>query len=283
MESSKKEKSKRWSSRIKRWLLYASLLYGGLILVLSLNESYLVYPGSKYPRGNWEPDFDFVEVTFESKDGTQLVGWYLPKEGATETVLLCHGNGENVAQSARHTGRPFQAAFNANVFVFDYRSFGKSEGSPDQQGVLDDARAALDWLCDHCDKSPGEIVLVGHSIGGGPAVHLASTVGAKAMFLQRTFASLVEPAKTRFWFVPVNLIMRNRFPSSEWIADCDVPIHQSHGDLDTLVPIESGQKLFNSSPATVKEFWVNEGKGHWHPLPATYWQSAKQFLDRLNQ
>lgn len=272
-----------WITRTKRALLYLGLVYFGLVLLLALCENSLVYPVSKHPRGDWEPNFEFIEVDFKSDDGTQLVGWYLPQVGATEAVLVCHGNGENVAQSARHSGRAFQKALNANVFVFDYRGYGKSKGSPNQQGVLEDAEAAFDWLCDKTGHSPDKIILAGHSIGGGPAVHLASTVGGKALFLQRTFASLVDPAKEQLWFVPVDLIMRNRYPNGDWIRSCQVPLHQSHGNRDTLVPFASGQKLFDRSPAAIKELWVNEGKGHWDGLPLEYWKSVSRFIQRVNE
>ena len=264
-------------------IIYLAIFYAMFVGLLAVNENSLVYPGSSPKRGNWNPDFRFEEVNFESKDGTRLVGWYLPCEGATETVLICHGNAENVAQSSEHSGIKFQAALNANVFVFDYRGYGKSEGSPYEAGVLADAEAALDWLNNKTETKAEDVILVGHSIGGGPAVHLASKMGAKAIFLQRTFASLVEPAQNKYWFIPVSLIMRNRFESAEKIKTCASPIHQSHGDLDSLVPIESGRKVYANSPATIKEFYVNKGRGHWDRLPSGYWQSVQEFVTRINQ
>ncbi len=272
-----------WRVRGWRVLRFVALSYTVFIIVLMINEHRLVYPGSKYPRGNWNPDFPMEEISFQSQDGTPLVGWYLPFPGATETALVCHGNGENVAQSSVHTGLKFQSALNANVFVFDYRGFGKSEGSPFEQGVLEDAEAALAWLNEKTNTRPGDVVMVGHSIGGGPAVHMADKYGAKALFLQRTFASLVEPAQNKYWFVPVTLIMRNRFESADKIKDCAVPLHQSHGDKDRLVPIESGRKLFEQSPAKLKRFFVNEGQNHWAPLPLSYWSSVREFIDEVNQ
>lgn len=268
--------------RIKKWLIYLTIFYVMFVGLLAMNENSLVYPGSSVKRGNWMPNFPFEEIEFQSGDGTKLVGWYLPYPGATEYVLHCHGNAENVAQSAQHSGLKFQAALNANVFVFDYRGYGKSEGSPYEAGVLADAEAALEWLNQRSQTKPTDIIFSGHSIGGGPAVHLATKFGGKALFLQRTFSSLVEPAQNKFWFVPVSLIMQNRFESAEKIKNCDVPIHQSHGDLDSLVPIESGRKIFENSPATHKEFFVNKGKSHWDRLPLAYWQSVQEFVSMIN-
>ncbi len=258
-------------------------MYLFLVVFVAINETSLVYPVSKATRGDWDPEFEFEEITFNSKDGTKLVGWYLPYPGATENALLCHGNGENVAQAAMHYGLKFQTTLNANIFLFDYRGYGKSQGEPFEQGVLEDAQAAMEWLCAKANCEPNQIIVVGHSIGGGPAVHLASTQGAKAMFLQRTFASLVEPAARVCWFMPVDYIMRNRYPSAERISNCDVPLHQSHGDHDTLVPIGSGRKLFEASPAKLKKFFTNLGGTHWGRLPLRYWDEVRQFIADVNE
>ena len=285
MDNAESETPKRKSNPLRsliRLLAFLAFLYVGLVVMLAVSEPYLVYPGSKINRGNWEPDFEFEEVSFEGADGIKIAGWFLPRPGAKETVLVCHGNAENVAQSSASTGRKFQDALNANVFVFDYRGYGKSEGTPFEEVITTDTEMAMHWLNERTNTMPNDVIVVGHSIGGGPAVHVASKLGAKAMFLQRTFASLVEPAQDKYWFVPVNLIMQNRYPSAEKIKNCSVPLHQSHPEGDTLVPIESGRKLFDASPAAIKEFFEFSDANHWDPLPLEYWESVRSFLARIN-
>ena len=266
------------------WRLFAFGVSGYVLLiaVIVANESQLVYPGSKYPRGNWQPDFEFEDVKFNSVDDMEIHGWFLPQPGATETVLLCHGNAENVAQSAASSGIKFRDTLNANVFVFDYRGFGKSEGSPFEEVILKDTELAMKWLNQRTGTRPDEIIVAGHSIGGGPAVHVAAKLGAKALFLQRTFASLVAPAQKKYWFVPVNWLMRNRYPSAEKISACGVPLHQSHPEADELVPLSTGKELFDACPATVKQFYLFQDAGHWDQLPNEYWDSCRVFLKRVN-
>lgn len=288
---------------LKRTAITVVILYVGILLMLMANETSLVYPGSKYPRGNWAPtDFEFEEVQFLSADGTRLVGWYLPPpeiqqdpsgenasdEGLTpedahqiETILLCHGNAENVAQSAGYIGNMLRTTLNAELFVFDYRGFGKSEGVPAEQGVLEDAEAALEWLKEKTGKSPREMILVGHSIGGGPAVHLASKQGAKALVLQRTFNALTEPAANQYPWLPVRYVMRNQFRSVDWIEQFRGPLFQSHGEADRLIPVHMGRELFDAAPTTRKRFFAVDGMTHWDALPGDYWGQLARFIDRL--
>lgn len=266
--------------RIVRFTVFA---YAAIIIFLVVSEPSLVYPGSPYPRGNWEPtDFEFEEAQFLSSDGTNLVGWYLPKEGATETVLLCHGNAENCAQSAAYIGEGIRIILNANVFVYDYRGYGKSEGKPFEKGILEDSTAAMMWLNEKTNTSPDDIIVVGHSIGGGPACYLAGEHGAKLLVLQRTFCSLVDAAQTQYPFVPVSLLMRNRYPSDERVAKYNGPVFQSHGTADNVVAYESGRRLFEACPGEHKKFFEMEGTGHYDPLPNQYWRELKEFVEGLN-
>lgn len=296
---------------LKRVAIILAILYFGILLVLMANETLLVYPGSRYPRGNWAPvGFNFEEVDFRSDDGTRLVGWYLPPpsigggivadvveqetqegddgqenhepaEQPVQTILLCHGNAENVAQSAAYIGEMLRRTLNAELFVFDYRGFGKSEGVPAERGVLEDSEAAYEWLKTKSGKSPSEIILVGHSIGGGPAVHLASKHGAKLLVLQRTFNALTEPAANQYPWLPIRYVMRNQFRSIDWIKDYSGPVFQSHGTADRLIPIHMGRELFDTAPTKAKQFFSVEGMGHLDPLPENYWEQLSQFVERL--
>ena len=97
------------------------------------------------------------------KTEQKLVGWYLPREGAERTMLLCHGNAEDVAKTATRMGDQFRQSLEANVFVFDYRGFGKSEGKPFEQGVLEDSVAAMTWLNQKTQTKPQDVIVLGHS------------------------------------------------------------------------------------------------------------------------
>ncbi len=281
---------------IKRISIIVAMVYIAVLLILMANETSLVYPGSKYPRGNWSPtNFQFDEVEFQSSDGTRLVGWHLhpylqtavePGNAAPakpiETILLCHGNAENVAQSAAYIGDMLRKTLNAEVFVFDYRGFGKSEGRPNEQGVLADSEAALAWLMRKSGKPAEQIVLVGHSIGGGPAVHLAANQGAKLLVLQRTFNAITEPAAEQYPWLPIRYVMRNQFRSVDKIKSFHGPLFQSHGMEDRLIPIEMGRDLFAVAPTTNKRFVAIEGMSHLDPLPENYWSQLSEFVESLS-
>lgn len=272
----------QFCSSIWRVGLLTAGLYTLFLTLLVANETRLVYPGSGAEAGVWyHSDFEHQWSRFRSADGTELHGWILPSDQAEETVLICHGNAENVAQVARRYGRRWRDLLQANVYIFDYRGYGHSAGTPSEQTVLQDAEAAMRWVNETSGTRPQDVIIVGHSIGGAPAVHLAATVGAKALVLQQTFASLVEPAARQFWFVPVQYLMRNRYPAAKWIKDCSVPIHQCHGQRDEVVPISSGKRLFDASSAPFKQFLELPG-GHYTPFPEAYWHSVREFIDQLS-
>ncbi len=279
-----------WSSRLRRWVMMLGSTYFLLLLLLLLFEPMLVYPGTMRPMSHlWEnTTFEHEEVEFYSKDGTKLCGWFLPRAGTADdgseprTFLLCYGNADNVANFSNRMGSRLRNDFAADVFVFDYRGYGKSEGSPFEQGVLEDAEAAMKWLNEKTGTKAHEIVVLGHSLGGGVAVHVASKMGAKALILQRTFDSLANVAQNRFWWFPVESLIRNRFPSEEKIAGCSMPLMSSHGTADRNVPFRFGHRLFESSPAKLKEFYTIEGGNHHSKLDAAYFETLGRFLRKVD-
>ncbi len=272
---------KRTLFRFLRGLLLAYIL---VIVLLVIFEPTLVYPGKDLTGGNWNPThFVFEEVEFASADGTKIVAWFLPKQYATRTALICHGNGENVAQSSASMGHAIRELLNANVLVYDYRGFGKSEGSPHEKGILEDSEAALDWLNTKTGTNPEDVILIGHSIGGGPACFLAGKYGAKSLILQRTFTSLVSAAQHRYPLIPVSLLMRNRYSSKERIVNYTGPLFQSHGTADTLVPFELGEQLFKCCPSEHKVFFPLQGRGHLDPFPDEYWEALVEFVNDVDR
>ena len=156
-----------------------------------------------------------------------------------------------------------RSTLNAELFVFDYRGFGKSEGVPFEQGVLEDSEAALEWLKNKSGKSSDQIIIAGHSIGGAPAVHLAASQGAKALVLQRTFNAITEPAAYKFPWLPIRYVMRNQLRSVDWIKDFSGPVFQSHGMEDRLIPIRMGREFSTRRQRQTSNFSRSKAWGIW--------------------
>jgi len=266
--------------RLRRVLVVAAAVYLGLILMLMLIERSMVYPAPARAAGEWNPSWlGHEEVEFRSADGTRLHGWFLEHPSPHGTMLFCHGNGEHVAYLAEEM-ELFRERFGVSVMVFDYRGYGKSEGQPNQAGVLADGAAALDWLCKRTDQSPDRIILMGRSLGAAVAVHLASTRGARLLVLDRTFSSMVDVAAVHMRWLPVRLLMRNRYPAARWIANYSGPLFQTHGGADEVVPVELGKRLFDACPSADKRWLVDPQMRHNTPWPARFYDDLADSIAR---
>jgi fermentation-respiration switch protein FrsA (DUF1100 family) len=252
------------------------------VVTAMIMENSLIFLPSVYPEGNWHPKGLAIEnAWFQADDGTKLHGWYLPKENAVAAVLFCHGNGGNLTHRA-DVLQMLHGKSEVSVLIFDYRGYGRSEGTPNEAGVLADARAARDWLAAREKIPASEVVLMGESLGGAVAVDLAARDGAKALILESTFSSLPDVAAYHYSWLPVRWAMRTRFDSVRKISDYHGPLLMAHGDADTTVPLQFGRRLFEAANQP-KQFILLHGHDHNMPTPTSFYVSIKDFLDPKNQ
>jgi fermentation-respiration switch protein FrsA (DUF1100 family) len=245
---------------------------------LAAVENGILYHPQRFPAGDWVPEPGVEDVWVNSSGDVRLHGWLARAEQPRAVVLYAHGNAGNVT-GLRPILHLFRDQLNATVLVFDYRGYGRSEGSPNEAGVLDDARAARRWLAETCGVRESDIVLVGYSLGGGVAVDLA-TDGARGLVLQSTFSSVPDVAVSHFPLLPARLVMRTRFDSAAKIRTYRGPLLQVHGDADTVVPYSSGRRLFEAANEP-KKFITVAGGDHTDPPTEEYVRALDQFLDSL--
>ena len=209
-----------------------------------------------YPSGIWNPGTFGVEaedVWFESADGTPLHGWWMPAKRARGTVLYCHGNAGNI--TGQITAYRYLQRFRLNVFAFDYRGYGRSEGRPSEAGVLADAHAAHDLLRVRFGVCDSELVIYGHSLGGAIAVDCAVHRPAAGLVVQSSFTDTREVARERFGSVPVHWIAVRRFRSIDKVRDLDLPKLIIHGTEDGTIGHSIGERLFEA--AAEPKHWVS--------------------------
>jgi len=250
-----------------------------LLLVMMYLENSLIYFPMKFPDGNWNPLGITVEDAWcTASDGTKIHGWYVPHGQPRAVVLFCHGNGGNITHRA-DVIRALHDRVGVAVLVFDYRGYGKSEGKPDESGVLADARAARTWLARKTGVGENQIVLMGESLGGAVAVDLA-TDGARALILENTFSSIPDVAASHYPWAPVRLLMRTRFDSAAKIRSYHGPLYQSHGDRDSIVPLELAKRLFDAANEP-KQFLLDKGADHNDPHLSQYYDKLREFLEAV--
>jgi hypothetical protein len=261
-------------------VLIVCLAFLMIVVAAMFLENSLIFVPTPYPGGDWRPaGLKFEDAWFQSADGTQLHGWYAPAKNARAVVLFCHGNAGNITHRAPVLAMLHQRV-GASTLIFDYRGYGRSEGKPTEAGVLADARAARRWLAEREGIAETDVVVMGESIGGAVAVDLAACDGARALVLESTFNNLPAVAAYHHPWLPVRWAMRTRLDSANKIKDYHGPLLQSHGDVDTIVPLRFGQRLFDAANEP-KELLLYHGHNHNHPMPDEYYDRLAAFLDGI--
>ena len=248
-----------------RLLPLAALVYAAVCFAAYLGQRRLLYfPGPPPSRTPADLGLPFEELAVETADGERLHGWLvLPGsiEAALEprgVVLVCHGNAGNIADRL-HLAGAFTRAGLACV-LFDPRGYGSSGGSPSEAGFALDADAVLARVN---ERFPLErVVLWGESLGGGVATALAERNSGRlaGLVIEKSFTSAVDLAAELYPFLPVRLLMRDRFDNASRIARIDMPLLVVHSEGDEIVPFAHGERLF-ALAREPKEFVTARG-GH---------------------
>ena len=262
--------------------LSATGLLGGCAHVspLATFEQKVVYQPLPYPQGNWSfGGAEFEDAWFSAKDGTRIHGWFSPHPNPRAVALFCHGNAGNLSHRS-HTLRVLRDRHDVAVLIFDYRGYGRSEGTPSESGLIQDAKAARAWLAHRTSVRESDITLMGRSLGGGVAVQLAVDDGARGLILAITFTSLPDVGREHAPFLIPRLVMRNRFDSIHRIVEYAGPLLISHGGADELIPFEHGRKLFAAATGP-KQFVPIHGAGHNDPQSEEYREEFDRFLAHL--
>jgi uncharacterized protein len=244
-----------------------------------LEDSLIFYP-SPYPEGNWHPSrLQFEDAFFQAADGTRLHGWYVPHRQSRGLVLFCHGNAGNVTHRDEILRRLHDMTGVA-VFIFDYRGYGRSQGKPNEQGVLSDARAARAWLAGREKVAEDRLIVMGESLGGAVAVDLAAEKGARGLILESTFSSLADVGAHHFPWLPVRMLVQTRLDSLSKIKNYRGPLLQSHGDRDATVPYRLGLRLFDAANEP-KQFITFPGGDHNDLRDRPYYEKLGEFVAGL--
>ena len=214
-------------------VLGASLACGVTILVLwsQLEKRFLFFPVAELLYTPSDAGLEYEDAPFQTSDGLTLQGWFIPggaDSGSNITWLWFHGNGGNIGHRIGELALAHHRT-GANIFIFDYRGYGESEGKPSEQGTYLDSRAALNYLRSRPGVDPDRIVYQGHSLGAAVAVELALTQPPMAMVLVSPFASTRDMAP----FPLAGWLIRNHYDTVSRIQKINVPLLVLHGDRDT--------------------------------------------------
>jgi hypothetical protein len=252
----------------------------GPLSPLASSERQAVFQPAPYPLGNWQPAaIRPEECWFAAGDGTRLHGWYLPHPQPRATLLFCHGNAGNITLLADWLA-VLNRQHGLSVMTLDYRGYGRSEGEPSEDGILQDARAARDWLARRQAIDPRDIVLMGQSLGGAVAIDLAAKDGARGLVVLSTFTALPDVALDHMPWLPAWWVMTMRLNSLEKIGDYSGPVLVSHGDADEVIPYDHGVALYQACPGPKRFVTLSGGRNN-DPQPVAYHQALAEFLAGL--
>lgn len=241
------------------------------------------YPTHDEPATPAAWGFKFENVNFKSADGTPLHGWFIPARSAKAggTVVFSHGNTGSIGHHLGFVMWLAEAGY--HVLMYDYRGFGKSGGSVDRRGMVDDVKAAFAYAGRRSDVDSGRLISYGHSLGGAKSVTAlgeAQVKGLRAIVIDGSFASYQAMARVIGGQLGASLVTDELAPKDYVGKLSPVPLLVIHGKLDEVVPVSQGRQLFDTARQPKTLFEVKAGH-HGDSLARDHGSYRKRMLTWL--
>ena len=243
---------------------------------MSLLDQFFVYHPEPWREQDWKArsGLPLEDVWFQSSDGTKLFGWYVEQAATSAVVLWCHGNAGNIINRLENLRELYRLGL--SVFLFDYRGYGRSHGSPSEEGLYRDAVGAYDYLTRTRLIRPERIVLFGRSLGAAVAAEVASQKLAAGLILESAFPSIEAVARFHYGGLPVHWLLGAEFRLIDRLPQLSLPKLIVHGDQDEIIPLELGRQVFEAAKPP-KSFYVIKGADH----NTTYYVGGEAYFLRF--
>lgn len=242
--------------KILIYLILFAVLFVAYVRVVEMRTVF--FPDKHIVATPKDVGIAYEDVYFKTQDGFVLNGWLIKSSQSPEsraTFIFSHGNAGNI--SGRLEKIMMLHRLGVNIFIFDYRGYGKSEGRPTEKGMYLDAMAAFDHLKERSDISKDKLISYGVSLGGAAAVDLAVRRPVAALIVESTITSAADMSKKILPIVPA-FVLSLKLDSISKIKDIKVPKLIAHSPEDEMIPFVFGQKLFEAA-ASPKEFLELQG------------------------
>ena len=224
----------------------------------------------------------YEEVFFETEDEIKLHGWYVPHEDSRATLLWFHGNAGNISHRLENLAL-LHARVGVNIFIFDYREYGRSEGEISKAGTFRDAFAAFGYLCTRAELDPSRIILFGRSLGTALATAVAVEHSCLGVILESAFSSTDDVMRMYFRFLPPLPPGTVKYDTVSLIGKVTAPKLIIHGEYDEIIPLWMGQRVYEAA-RDPKEFYLIRGAAHNDTYLAggeEYFATLRDFINRL--
>src|SRR5580765_894691 len=255
---------------LRLMVLLLCALYIGLFLVgLFLSDSMIFLP---HPS-SYQDSAEILKIATAS--GKKISAVYLPNPSAKFTLLVSHGNAEDLGddrywlEDLRRTG--------FSVFAYDYEGYGTSEGKPTETAMYEDEAAAYEYLAVNLNTPPDRIIIFGRSVGTGPATYIAAKRPSAGLILQSPFVSAFR-VLTRIPLLPFD-----KFPNYKHIRHVHSPVLVMHSHADSVIAFWHGQKMFDLANEPKQFFWAQKPDHNEMDLVPGYFGALKSFAATLEK
>ncbi len=227
-----------------QFVLTIFLIYGVTACMFLFNQrNFIFIPDRSRPDPAHFGAGDMGVISVRTADGLPLQGWYKAPAAGQPVILMFHGNAGHIGIRVFKI-RPFLAA-GYGVLLAEYRAYGGNPGKPSEEGFYEDARGYLSWLGAQ-GVPPEKVVLYGESLGTGVSVKMAAEFpGIRGLVLEAPFTSMTDVVRKHVPYMPVSLLLKDRFDSLSRIGDVKTPLLIVHGTADSIVPYALGKALFD--------------------------------------
>ena len=255
------------------------LVYFLVLVYLYFFQRNLMYHPNENNYSNDELKVNVEKIKVITRDGIDLLGWYHEKNlKEFKTLLFFHGNAGSLENRIHKLNR--FGEMKINFLIIAWRGFSGNKGKPSEKGLYEDGQSAIQWLLEK-GLNEKDIIIYGESLGTGIATHLSQNKDFAGVILETPFTSMVDAAKTFYPYIPVNLLLKDKFKNEDKVKNINSPILIMHGEVDQIVPFAMGKRIFEVANEP-KFSYFTKHDNHMMEYDENLLKALNSFLKSLN-